>query len=270
VPDDAWDGDPAALLDLALAVTRPAAEHLRRVLADPREEVSTKSSPTDVVTEADRASERLVVDALRAARPDDAVVAEEGGARAGTSGVTWVLDPLDGTTNYLFRIPAYAVSLAAQVRGEAVAAVVLDPSRGEEFTALRGRGSWCNGVALRASRQDDLSRALVGTGFSYDAERRRRQAVVLAQVLPAVRDIRRVGSAALDLCWVACGRLDAYYEKGLGPWDHAAGELVAREAGARTGDLDGGPVSTEFALACSPALHDELAALLERAGARHA
>ena len=258
------------LLALALHVAREGAAGLLAALHLTREAVAEKSSPTDMVTEMDRATERRVVEGILAVRPHDGIVGEEGSTQVGTTGVTWCLDPLDGTTNYLYRIPAFAVSLAAIVDGETAAAVVLDPARGEEFTALRGVGSWLDGTPLAVSAQTELARALVGTGFSYDSSRRRRQAAVLGEVLPAVRDIRRVGAAALDLCWVACGRLDAFYEKGLAPWDHAAGELVAREAGARTSDLDGGPLSSSFALASTPAIHDELRALLDHAGARSA
>ena len=259
--------DTAALLELAVRLARDASALLiegrtRRLL-----DVHTKSSGTDMVTEMDRASEALIVAGLRAERPQDAIVGEEGTADAGTSGVRWLVDPLDGTTNYLYGYPAFAVSIAAEVDDGVVAGAVVDASTGDAFTARKGEGAWCNDVPLRVNDQTDMANALVGTGFSYLAARRERQAGVLETVLPAVRDIRRAGSAALDLCWVACGRLDAFYEKGLGPWDLAAGALIAAEAGARTGDLSGGAPTTEFVLASAPALFDDLRALLTRASA---
>ena len=223
-----------------------------------------------MVSDADRAAERLIVDGIRAARPDDGVLGEEGAAHEGRSGVRWIIDPLDGTTNFLYRIPAFAVSIGIEVAGRPVAGVVVDPVRGETFTAVAGGGAHCNGRPIRVSGAEDLATALVATGFSYDAERRRRQATVLVEVLPQVRDIRRFGAAALDLCWVAAGRVDAFYEQGLAPWDHAAGALIATEAGARTADLTGGSAFGDFVLAASPDLHEPLRRLLLEAGADRA
>jgi myo-inositol-1(or 4)-monophosphatase len=220
-----------------------------------------------LVTEIDRASEALIVSGLREARPGDAIVGEEGTADPGTSGVRWLVDPLDGTTNYLYGYRAFAVSIAAEIDDKVVVGVVADASNGEVFTAVRGAGAHCDGRALQMADHVDLATALVGTGFSYLAERRARQARVLTAVLPAVRDIRRGGSAALDLCWLAAGRLDAFYEKGLGPWDSAAGLLVAIEAGARAGDLDGGAPSTEFVLAAAPSVFEPLRRVLADARA---
>jgi myo-inositol-1(or 4)-monophosphatase len=259
--------DPAPLLDLAVAVATEAGALLLSRLHDVRAEVGTKTSGTDMVTEVDRAAERLVVDRLLAARPDDGVLGEEGAATAGTSGVRWVVDPIDGTTNYLYRMPGFAVSLAAEVDGTVVAGVVADPSHGEVFTASLGGGAACNGRPISVSPSTVLATALVATGFSYDPVRRRRQAAVLTQVLPAVRDIRRHGAASIDLCWTACGRVDAFYERGLQPWDLAAGALVAAEAGATVGDLDGGAPSGAFVLAAAPALFGPLRSLLASAGA---
>ena len=260
---------PEKLLDLAVRLALDASALLRegrtRHLV-----VSTKSSGTDMVTEMDRASEALIVTGLRAARPHDAIVGEEGTADTGTSGVRWFVDPLDGTTNYLYGYRAYAVSIAAEVEGQVVVGVVADASNGEVFTAVRGSGARRDGVALRVVDHSELATALVGTGFSYLADRRARQGDVLTALLPVVRDVRRAGSAALDLCWVASGRLDAFYEKGLGPWDLAAGALIAIEAGARAGDLDGGPPSTGFVLAAAPSLFEPLRAALVAAGARDA
>jgi myo-inositol-1(or 4)-monophosphatase len=263
---DTGAADTRALLDLAVRLAREASALLREGRTR-RLVVGTKSSGTDMVTEMDRASEALIVAGLRAARPHDAIVGEEGTADTGTSGVRWLVDPLDGTTNYLYGYRAFAVSIAAEVDGHVVVGVVADASNGEIFTGLRGSGAQCDGVTLEIVDRADLATALVGTGFSYLAARRARQAQVLTAVLPAVRDIRRAGSAALDLCWVASGRLDAFYEKGLGPWDLAAGALIATEAGARAGDLDGGAPSTEFVLAAAPSLFEPLRAALVAAGA---
>jgi myo-inositol-1(or 4)-monophosphatase len=222
------------------------------------------------VTAADRASERLVVEGIRAARPDDGILGEEGTADSGTSGVRWVIDPLDGTTNFLYGLPAFAVSIAVEVDGTTEVGVVVDAARHETFTAVRGRGAHLDGRRLRVNGADQLATALIGTGFSYDAARRARQGAVVAQVLPLVRDIRRVGAAALDLCWVAAGRLDGFYEKGLAPWDLGAGALIAAEAGARVGDLAGGPASGAFTLATAPVLFEPLRALLDAHGAGEA
>jgi len=255
------------LLDVATDVAADAAVLLVDGLDRARTEVSTKSTPTDMVTEVDRASETLIVDALRARRPDDGFVGEEGADVRGASGVEWLIDPIDGTTNYLYAFPGFAVSIAAQLNGEVVAGVVHDPLHGDVFRAARGRGATRNGAAIHVSTQRELSRALIGTGFSYEPARRERQATVLVQVLPRVRDIRRMGAAAVDLCSVACGRLDAFYERGLGPWDLAAGALIAQEAGATVGDLWGGPPSGKFVLAAARDLFEPLRTLLVAADA---
>ncbi len=232
--------------------------------------IGTKTSATDLVSEVDHASERLIVDAIRQARPGDGIVGEEGTADDGTSGWRWVIDPLDGTINYLYGLPSYAVSIAVERDGQAEVGVVAQPAHRETFCAIRGRGATRNGVPITASSHADLATALVGTGFSYEAERRATQATVLARVLPAVRDIRRAGAASVDLCWVACGRLDGYYEHGLQPWDFAAGALIATEAGAHTGDLEGGPPSGVFTMAAGSALFEPLRQLLVAAGAEGA
>jgi myo-inositol-1(or 4)-monophosphatase len=254
--------DPAELLALARDVVARAAELVTAARADALGQVSTKSTPTDPVTAADRAAERFVVDAILAARPADGVLGEEGAERPGTSGVRWVLDPIDGTVNFLYGIPAYAVSLAAEVDGVTVAGVVRNVVTGEEWSATRGGGAYRGETRLRGSACTRLDRALVGTGFGYDADRRRQQARVLAEVLPVVRDIRRIGSAALDLCGAAEGRLDAYYERGLSPWDLAAGELVAAEAGLLVTGLRGRPPGEAMTVAAPPALHAPLHELL--------
>ena len=258
--------EPAELLDLAVQIAREAGALASETAAHAREQVATKSTDTDVVTEGDRAAERLIVDRLRAVRPDDAVLGEEGGAQGvSTSGVRWLVDPIDGTVNYLYGIPQYAVSIAAEVDGEVVAGAVYDPEKGELYAATRGGGATLNGRPIACTRVSELAQTLVATGFSYSAERRARQAEVLRHLLPVVRDIRRLGAASLDLCAVACGRVDAYYEKALSPWDVAAGALIAHEARARVGALNGAPASGDFLLVAAPgvfdALHDLLAEL---------
>ena len=232
--------------------------------------LATKTSATDLVTEVDRASEALIVERLATERPDDGVNGEEGAAHPGTSGVVWHIDPIDGTTNFVYDLPGYAVSLGAEIDGQIVAGVVADPVRGETFAATLGGGATRNGAPIHCTAGVDLGRALVATGFSYLSQRRALQARVLADVLPAVRDIRRLGAASTDLCAVACGRVDAFYEKGLAMWDHAAGALIAAEAGAEVGDLDDGPPSSAFVLAASPALFAPLRSLLRDAGAADA
>ena len=261
--------DPSALLSIAHRLAEEAGQLLLDGLAT-AEVLGSKSTLTDMVTSMDRASEQHIVDGIRAARPDDAIVGEEGADHAGTSGVRWIIDPLDGTTNYLYALPAYAVSIAVEVDGEVIAGVVVDPSHRETYAATIGGGATCNGRPIACSDVRELAHALVGTGFSYDADRRTRQGAVAARLLPRARDIRRMGAAALDLCWVACGRLDAFYEKGLQSWDLAAGSLIAREAGAAVGDLHGGPASTGFTLASAPAVFDDLRILLLDAGAERA
>jgi fructose-1,6-bisphosphatase/inositol monophosphatase family enzyme len=264
------DVDPEELLALAVGVATDAADLLAEGLERARVVLRTKSSRTDLVTDYDGRSERLIVDGILAARPADGVLGEEGTERPGESGVRWIIDPLDGTTNYLYGYPGFAVSIAVEHRGEVVAGVVYDVARRECFTATLGGGAHLDGVALAVNVDPDLSTALVGTGFSYDAERRRRQAEVVTAILPVVRDLRRGGAAAIDLCSVAAGRLDAFYERGLQVWDYAAGALVASEAGAWVGDLHGGPPSSAFALAAGPPLFEPLRLLLDGAGASDA
>jgi myo-inositol-1(or 4)-monophosphatase len=257
----------AELLALAEDVARRAGALLGGAVGLVRAEIGTKSSLTDMVTEMDRASEALIVEGLLGPRPDDGMLGEEGTAVEGTSGVRWVVDPLDGTTNYLYELPGFNVSIAAEVDGRVVAGAVLDVVRDELFSATLGGGATRDGVAISASGARDLPSALIGTGFSYDADRRRAQAQVLVEVLPEVRDIRRFGAAALDLCSVACGRLDGYYERGLAPWDLAAGGLIASEAGAVVTDFDGGTALAGAVVAGAPGIADGLRALVVAAGA---
>ena len=260
---------PAARDLLALAVE--VATRAGRLAVDGRRRavdgtIGAKSSPTDVVSALDTEVEQLIRSLLLAERPADRVLGEEGGAgvtsAAPPGGVRWVVDPIDGTVNYLYGLPGWAVSIAAEVDGVAVAGVVHAPALGETWTATAGGGAELDGRPLACSTATDPARALVATGFGYRAEQRAAQAALLTVVLPAVRDIRRLGAASLDLCAVAAGRVDAYYEADLKPWDLAAGALVASEAGAGAVTLDDGTL-----LAAAPGLIGPLRALLSEAGA---
>jgi len=257
------------LLDLAERTAAEAGRLLASWRAEGRPEVAdTKSSPTDVVTKMDRAAETLITERIHAERPGDAVLGEEGGQAAPSqTGVRWVVDPLDGTVNYLYGLPEWGVSIAAEVDGEVVAGVVATPVLGQTFSARKGGGSWlrragAEPVRLRCNDGVELDRALIATGFGYDAGRRKVQGEVVGALLPLIRDIRRAGSAAIDLCMVAAGRLDAFYERGLNYWDYAAGGLIAREAGALVGGLSGRPESTSMTVAAGPALYSRLTGFL--------
>ncbi len=285
--------EPGELAELAIAVAVRAGRMLtsQRPPGGPHV-VGTKSSPTDVVTEMDRASERLIIDRIRDVRPGDAFLSEESGAvrpdtaRLGTGTqatpagalVRWIIDPIDGTVNYLYGLPDWAVSIAAERSGRVVAGVVYVPGRGELFSAVRGGGAWLRRESAEGSHAGTeaarpvhcnsgvaLSEALVATGFGYEAARRVVQGEVVARLLPRVRDIRRAGSAAVDLCAVAAGRVDAFYERGINYWDHAAAGLIAEEAGATIAGLNGKVAGPDLLIAAGPGLfarlHDLLAAL---------
>ncbi len=262
----ASDAPVDELLQLARRLAVEAGMMVLQGRAQGIADADTKSSSTDVVTEFDRASEALIVQGIRDARPHDGLVGEEGTATPGTSGIHWLIDPIDGTTNFLYGLPGYAVSIAARASADdpadTLVGVVYVPTTGELFTATKGGGAFVNDAPVRCSATTDLSLALVGTGFSYHAERRRQQARRVAEMLPRVRDIRRLGAAAPDLCYVGAGRLDVYFEQHLGPWDLAAGELVAREAGCRVGAIEGGPVHPGSVLVATPALFDQVQALI--------
>ena len=230
---------PVELCDLALDVARQAAALVHDRGGRTVEVADTKSSITDVVTEADRASEKLIHDLLTAARPDDAFLGEEGGSARGTTGVRWIVDPIDGTVNFLYGLPQYAVSIAAEQDGVIVAGVVINAATGVEYAATLGDGATRDGRSLAVRATPPLGERLVLTGFHYDAELRGLQAAAVARLLPRVRDIRRLGSCALDLCHLAEGSADAYLEEGASLWDHAAGALIARESGATTRILRG-------------------------------
>ncbi|MFE2013702.1 inositol monophosphatase family protein [Streptomyces sp. NPDC059491] len=257
------------LLDLAREAARRAGALLRDGRPDDLTVAKTKSSAIDVVTEMDIAAEKLITGFLAEHRPQDGLLGEEGASSPGSSGVRWVIDPLDGTVNYLYGLPTWAVSIAAEQDGRTVAGVVEVPMRGETYHAVLGGGAHAGDRSLAVRPSPSLDQALLGTGFGYVQARRAHQAEVARHVIPMVRDIRRGGSAAIDLCDVAAGRLDAYYERGLNPWDLAAGALIAREAGALTGGRPGEPESGELTLAASPGLFGPLQELLEELGAWH-
>ena len=287
--------DAGELLALAAKTAAAAARLLADEGAQARPEVvETKSSLTDVVTEMDRRAEALITEQIRAARPGDAILGEEGGETHGAPApgqpdggapaaeVRWIVDPLDGTVNYLYGLSDWAVSIAAEVAGTIVAGVVAVPLHGETFLAVRGQGAWRRtdsglhsaigsgaigsgpdgDITLRCNRGVPLGQALVGTGFGYLPGRRRIQGEVVSALLPQIRDIRRGGSASVDLCMVAAGRLDAFYERGLNYWDYAAGALIAAEAGARVTGLAGRPPGSSMTVAAGPGLYEQLTGAL--------
>lgn len=235
---------PEDLLALAIDVAVEAGASLReRFVGGATSALRSKTTPTDLVSEADFAAERLIRDRLAVARPEDAVLGEEGGDEgpkgSEASGLQWVVDPLDGTINFLFGIPQWAVSVACEDADGALAGVIHDPMREETFTASRSGPATLNGSAVEGSETEELSTALVATGFAYGADVRARQAEVLTRLLPVVRDIRRMGSAALDLAWTSCGRYDAYFERGVERWDVAAGRLLCERVGLEARSLEG-------------------------------
>lgn len=250
----------SADLELAERVARAAGEVLMSYYGRPAEGLASKSSETDLVSDADREAERAVRELLAAERPDDGLLAEEGSDSAGASGRRWIVDPLDGTINFLYGFPAWAVSVALEGADGIAVGVIHSPVHGETFSAVRGEGAQLNGRVVHVSERRELERAMVATGFSYDAERRAEQAEVISRLLPRARDIRRAGAAALDLAWLAAGRVDAFYERGLQTWDRSAGDLLVREAGGAVADLEGDPPG--LIAAATPELLAELAALV--------
>jgi myo-inositol-1(or 4)-monophosphatase len=258
--------DPVSLEQIAVELAGGAAE-LVRSAASKGVEVSSKSTATDLVTQVDRLAEQWLVDRVAQLRPGDGLLGEEGPGRATESGVRWVVDPIDGTVNFVLGIPQYAVSVAAEVDGTVVAGAVCNVASGELFHAHVAGGAWLGDRRLEGPRRIPIARAVVGTGFGYEAERRARQAAVVARLLPLIGDIRRLGSAALDLCAVAAGRLDAYFESGLHRWDYAAGALIATEAGCVVSGLRGKPVAAPLTAAAGSAGAAEFFALLEAVGA---
>lgn len=248
------------LLDLARTIALEAGHLAARRRREGVEVAATKSSIVDVVTAADREVEELIRARIEAARPNDAILGEEGGSTDGSSGVTWVVDPIDGTVNYLYGVPHYAISIAV-VEGEpdpatwtSLAGVVVNPATDEVYTASRGGGAYLGDDPIRVADPVPLEQALIGTGFSYDAEMRARQGEVVARLVPKVRDLRRFGTASLDLTAVASGRLNAFYEAELNPWDLGAGDLIAREAGAVVKGWGSDAPSNRFLIAGHPEL----------------
>ena len=249
------------LLSVADEAARAAAVELMSRFGHRQAEIRAKSSPTDLVSEADIAAETAIRTVLAGRRPRDAILGEEGGA-TGDGELRWVIDPLDGTTNFLFGFPQFAVSVACEDGAGGLVGVVLDPVRDECFSATRSGPPTLNGAAIACSPRPDLRTALVATGFSYDADERSRQAEVLGRVLPRVRDVRRAGAAALDLVWAACGRVDAFYERGVKAWDIAAGSVIAQRAGMTVRSLPARQLEPAGIVAAPPALADELLALV--------
>ena len=257
----------AAALALATQAAREAGALLLELHRSPAVGVRSKSTATDLVSEADERAERAIVTTIRSRRPDDAFVAEEGSSASGTTGVSWYVDPLDGTINYLYGIPQWSVSICCADGAGALAGVVFDPSRDELFSASRGAGAWLGQRTLAVTDRRDLASALVATGFGYDAAQRETQGRIIADLMGDIRDIRRFGSAALDLSWVAAGRFDAYFESVEKPWDWMAGALLVREAGGRVSELDPADPAFPHIIASGPAIHDDLVSLLARATA---
>lgn len=261
------------LLAIARRIAIQAGELAARRRSEGVEVAATKSTAVDIVTEADRETERLILDLLADARPDDGVLGEEGASKTGTSGLNWVVDPIDGTVNFLYGIPHYAVSIAV-VEGDpdpltwrGLAGCVVNPASGEVFSAAVGGGAFLGDQPIHVAPGVELSQALVATGFAYDSWMRSQQGAAVAKLVPLVRDIRRQGTASLDLCFVASGRYNAYFERTLSPWDHAAGAIIAREAGATVkGWRDAAP-SRDFIIAAEPSVASLLESALERLGA---
>jgi len=268
--------DHAELRDLALEIARAVAPVVGRQ-AGQVDVAATKTTTTDLVTQVDRWSEEQIVGRILDARPEDSILGEEGTGVTGTSDVRWVVDPIDGTTNFVYGHPGFSISIGVEVEERLVAGVVVDPLMGDEFVAAVGHGTTSNGTPVAVSSATELSTALVATGFSYDPDHRRRQAEVLVGVIPRIRDIRRMGGAAVDLASVSCGRVDAYFERGLNVWDHAAGAVLVAEAGGRVTDLDGEPLTggsatgnhdaTGMTVAAPVAIHGPLLDLLRSTGA---
>jgi myo-inositol-1(or 4)-monophosphatase len=242
-------------LELAERAARAAGEVLMSYFGQAAEGLGSKTSVTDPVSDADREAERVIRELLTAERPDDGLVAEEGSHTEPVSGRTWVVDPLDGTVNFLYGLRTWAVSIALEDSEGLALGVVFNPVDGECFSARRGEGAALNERPIHATQCSSLDRAMVGTGFSYESARRGEQAEILLRLLPQIRDIRRAGAAALDLAYVAAGRVDAFYERGLQRWDEAAGRLLVTEAGGVVEDLAGEPhgviaAGTEELLVC--------------------
>jgi myo-inositol-1(or 4)-monophosphatase len=263
VGSDEWLNYPvkselkAELLDLAISIAKSAGELL---MARPDVfDLETKSSAIDFATQMDVASEKLIVGRILEARPDDGIIGEEGSSIPSKSGFTWVIDPLDGTVNYFYGLAGWNVSIAIKDRDGVQVGVVFAPSINSLWSATKGGGATCNGKKIKCNDPVEFNRALIGTGFSYDVKDREDQARIVSKLLLEIRDLRRIGAGAADLCLVATGRLDAFYELGLNEWDLAAGGLIATEAGALVTGRNGGPAGKEMVIAAGPYLHARLA-----------
>ena len=257
------------LLSLAATVARSAGVHARSGRAVGMQVVDTKLTDTDMVTKFDRECEAMIIGSLRRERPDDTIVGEEGGAHRGTSGIEWFVDPIDGTTSFMYGLPTWCVSVGARdSHGGLIGAVYL-PDLDEMFLAERGCGATLNGRAIRCSSLTDVSKALVATGFSYTPAHRTVQSRRVTEFIHRIRDVRRMGAAAVDICFVACGRLDAYFEENLHDWDIAAAEVIAREAGAHAGDFAGGPLRAAETLIAAPGVFAQLSQMLTTAQRQH-
>lgn len=263
----------AELLSVARAIALEAGKLVVEARRGAVEVADRKSSPVDIVTQVDRDAESLIRGRLAELRPSDGFLGEESGGGGGSTGLTWVVDPIDGTVNFLYGIPHYAVSIAV-VEGEAdphtwtaLAGVVVNPATGELFSATAGGGALLGDRTITVAPPVPLTEALIATGFAYRSETRAEQGAAVARLLPMVRDVRRMGTASLDLCAVASGRVNAYFERTLNPWDHAAGALIAAEAGARVTGIGGGRPDHRFLLAAHPALAEALEGVLDEAGA---
>ena len=246
--------DTQQLLDLALTIAKKAGDLL--IDRPASWDLTVKSTAIDIATQMDHASEKLIVESILAARPDDGIIGEEGAARESRSGITWVIDPLDGTVNYFYGLPGWNVSVAARDDEGSLVGVVYAPTINSLWHAIRGGGAFHNGEKIRATSGVSIDRALIGTGFAYDVADRTEQIAMVASLLPRVRDIRRMGSAAVDLCHVGMGSLDAYFERGLHEWDWAAGALVATEAGGQVAHLGDG--ARKLTVAAGPGLFEAL------------
>jgi myo-inositol-1(or 4)-monophosphatase len=257
------DAQAKDLLALAREIAAEAAAVVAKYAAERTFVVETKSTPTDLVTEADRESEALIVRGILARRPNDGLLGEEGANRESSSGVRWVIDPIDGTTNFVYGIPAYSVSIGVERDGQMIAGVVHDVALREAYTASLGGGAHLNDRPIHVSSREDLATSLMGIGFAYDPERRDLQAKFYDRVMTHIRDVRRMGSAALDLCRVACGQLDGYFEFQLNPWDIAAGGIIVREAGGVTTGFHGKTFDEGYVLATTPALAGPMKAVVD-------
>ena len=257
------DAQAADLLALAMKISAEATAVVAKYAAERTYIIETKSTPTDLVTEADRETEALIVRRILGERPNDGLLGEEGANRESTSGIRWVIDPIDGTTNFVYGVPAYSVSIGVERDGKMIAGVVSDVALKQVYSASLGAGAFLDGRAIQVSKLTDLSTSLMGIGFAYDPNRRDLQARFYDRVMTHIRDVRRMGSAALDLCRVASGQLDGYFEFQLNPWDIAAGGIIVREAGGITRGFHGFTFEEGYVLATPPALSDPMLALID-------